>query len=385
MSVHNRCNQKGCQALNKPNNKICSKCGEPLGKNYYICYKVEGKLRKEHVGKRLTDARNLDTQRKNEKIQGKLNIPDKKENVPFWKEFIDNEYIPDAKQRLKSFKSVKSRYEEVRDFKDFQKPIDKLTIKDLDNYLGWQRKHTDRKPSTINRHLTVAKAIMTFACQRKKEVMKNNPWRDFKLLKEYNQERRSLSINEMYDLLNACKGKNYYIYAVVLIACWTGARKGEILNLRWRDVNDFAETLTLRHTKNGKDRTIPYSHFKNELLPELEKIKEITGNYEYVFTNPDTGNRLTDIKRAYRGALKEANITDADFHCLRHTAISNMSHAGFSDIQISYISGHEDIQVIKRYSHSNISQKTEMMNNLRKFVDSQKGKQKIVDITEKKG
>ncbi|AEI15273.1 integrase family protein [Flexistipes sinusarabici DSM 4947] len=381
MAVYNRCNN--CKSLNKPTNKNCKNCNEKLGKHFYITYKISGKSRLEYAGNRLTDARNLDIQRKTEKMQGKLKLPDKKQNVPFWKDIVENEYLPDARDRLRSFKATKSRYEEVRDFKGFQKPIDQLTIQDLDSYLDWQRKYTDRTASTINRNLTVARSIMSFICERKKDIVPNNPWRDFKLLKEHNKERRSLSINEMQDLLDACKGKNYYIYAVVLIACWTGARRGEILNLRWRDVNDFAETLTLRHTKNGKDRTIPYSHFKNELLPELEKIKEITGNYEYVFTNPDTGTKLTDIKRAYRSALKEAGITDADFHCLRHTAISNMSHAGFSDIQISYISGHEDIQVIKRYSHSNISQKTEMMNDFRQFIDSQKGKKKVVDITEK--
>jgi integrase len=80
---------------------------------------------------------------------------------------------------------------------------------------------------------------------------------------------------------------------------------------------DFGlKLINFTETKTNIDRAVPMESIVREALFELRKQN---GNAEYVFTNPDTGTRYTDVKKSFSAACREAGITNFTVHDLRHT------------------------------------------------------------------
>ena len=82
--------------------------------------------------------------------------------------------------------------------------------------------------------------------------------------------------------------------------------------------------------------------------PDVDQV----GNLEYVFTNPDTGTRYTDIKKSFSAACREAGITNFTFHDLRHTFGTRLADAGVDVVKIKELMGHASIVTTMRYIHA---------------------------------
>ena len=76
------------------------------------------------------------------------------------------------------------------------------------------------------------------------------------------------------------------------------------------------------------------------------------GDAEYVFTNPDTETRYTDIKKSFSAACREAGITNFTFHDLRHTFGTRLADAGVDVVKIKELMGHSSIVTTMRYIHA---------------------------------
>jgi integrase len=133
---------------------------------------------------------------------------------------------------------------------------------------------------------------------------------------------------------------------VVTCALLTGMRRGEILNLKWDDVNLMHGTILLKHTKSGKMREIPISG-------ELEKvILECQNNSDGINVFCDEKSKpYKRIDRLFNAMLKSANIQDFTFHDLRHTSASYMVMLGIDLATVREILGHEKIDMTLRYAH----------------------------------
>ncbi|HEU0254072.1 MAG TPA: site-specific integrase, partial [Pyrinomonadaceae bacterium] len=90
-------------------------------------------------------------------------------------------------------------------------------------------------------------------------------------------------------------------------------------------------------TKTNRDRAVPMELIVREALLDLSQH---SGNVEYVFTNPDTGTRYTDVKKAFSAACREAGITNFTFHDLRHTFGTRLADAGVDVVKIKELMGH---------------------------------------------
>ena len=77
-----------------------------------------------------------------------------------------------------------------------------------------------------------------------------------------------------------------------------------------------------------------------------------SGKAEYVFTNPDTGTRYTDVKKSFSAACREAGITNFTFHDLRHTFGTRLADAGVDVVKIKELMGHASIVTTMRYIHA---------------------------------
>jgi integrase len=87
-----------------------------------------------------------------------------------------------------------------------------------------------------------------------------------------------------------------YLRPLVSVAIYAGPRRGELLKLRWANVDFDLNTMTFKETKTNKDRSVPMEPIVRTALLEL---RERACDAEYVFVNPDTGTRYTDVKKSF--------------------------------------------------------------------------------------
>ena len=145
-----------------------------------------------------------------------------------------------------------------------------------------------------------------------------------------------LTVEELQLLLDCCPP---HLKPVVLVAVHTGMRKGEILKLKWDQVDIRHSFLLLDETKNGERREIPINRTLYELFAGMPRSLES----EYVFVGKD-GEPYGDIKRSFHTALKKAGIRDFHFHDLRHTFASHLVMAGIDLLSVKELLGHKSLQ-----------------------------------------
>lgn len=149
---------------------------------------------------------------------------------------------------------------------------------------------------------------------------------------------------------------NTEAYHIFHLALETAMRQGEILSITWRDVSLSGKYITLHQTKNGDSRTVPLSQRAVSILSERKHSCDL--NQERVFSYTANG-----LKSAWRLAILELNIEDLHFHDLRHEAISRLVELGTLNlIEISSISGHRSMAMLKRYSHMDSKQLVRKLN-----------------------
>ncbi len=198
-------------------------------------------------------------------------------------------------------------------------------------------RRTLRSPSTANRYLAALSGAFSKAV-REWNWLKENPVAKIARYKEGKPRERFLTKEEIEKLLAICKtSKSPHLYAVTLFAICSGARRGEILGLKWKDLDFKRQTATFRETKNGETRTIPLSPLLVSCLLDEKKKRVILS--EYVFSSGD-GKQPADIRRAWENAIEEAGL-EICFHTLRHTAASHLTMGGASTLEVGAVLGHK--------------------------------------------
>lgn len=176
-----------------------------------------------------------------------------------------------------------------------------------------------------------------------------------KKFKEPEPKDRILAEEEIVRLLRACAA---HLRPIILAALCTAMRRGEILSLKWDQVDLGKRMIYVEKTKSGKPRIIPINSI---LLNELSRLRQANGKSEYVFLDPASERPMKDIKTAFRSACarakknpddeKDPGIVGLRFHDLRHNAASKMVEAGIDLVTVSKILGHASIQTTMRYAH----------------------------------
>lgn len=205
-----------------------------------------------------------------------------------------------------------------------------------------------RSSATVNRYLAALSHLFSVAV-KEWGWTHENPILKVTRMKEPRGRVRFLSDDERARLLDACKqSDNHYLYTIVVLALSTGARKMEILGLKWHDVDLIRGVITLHETKNGEIRTLPLTSLALSLMKEHAKIRKL--NCDYVFPSK-THNKPIEIKKPWEAALKKAGIENYCFHSNRHSCASYLAMNGASLAEIAEILGHKTLQMVKRYAH----------------------------------
>jgi integrase len=266
-------------------------------------------------------------------------------------EFVRGTYLPWARANKRSKKDdefhakVFCRHFGNRSLSEIDhQMIEEFKVKRMESVTRFGR---TRKPGSVNRELAILSGIFRMAVDY--EEIPQNPCRKVQKLPENNQRTRHLSFAEEDRLFAELTGEREYLRSLVTVAIYAGPRRGELLKLRWPDVDFDLNTINFKQTKTNKDRAVPMEPI---VRAALLKLRETSGDAEYVFVNPDTGTRYADVKKSFSAACREASITDFRFHDLRHTFGTRLANAGVDVVKIKELMGHASIVTTMRYIHA---------------------------------
>jgi integrase len=236
-----------------------------------------------------------------------------------------------------------------------------------------QPKEYKRTGATTNRYIATLSHLCSFAVKERR-LLDRNPVSDISRKKEPRGRTRFLSDDERTALLAACaKSEWCALHALVLLAITTGARKGELIGLRWADMDLKKGHALVRETKNDQQRTLPLAGKALEALRELKLQNSARSAFVFpqmtVVLDPKTNEPQLDGPYLYfdahwYAALEAAGIGDFHFHDLRHTTASMLAAQGCSLLEIANVLGHKTLAMVKRYSHLVVDHKAKVIEKM---------------------
>lgn len=203
-------------------------------------------------------------------------------------------------------------------------------------------------PSTVVRYMAALSVALNVAV-RDWEWLDDSPMRKVSKPRQPRGRERWLNDKERQALLDACRASSSrHLYTVVVLALSTGMRSGEMLGLKWSQVDLVHGQIRLHDTKNDASRSVPLAGMALQLMQEHAKVRRI--GTDLVFPGADP-HKPIDLKKPWTTAVRKAGLVDFRFHDLRHSAASYLAMNGASTIEIAAILGHKTLAMVKRYSH----------------------------------
>jgi integrase/recombinase XerD len=224
-----------------------------------------------------------------------------------------------------------------------------------------QKKRDGLKTPTIRRYLATLSSLFSFA--ERSGWLNQNPLSRFdkRSLPEAQPRTRFLSRTEYRRLLSAAQP---HLKPIIEMAVETGLRQGELLGLRWDQLDSDRREVRLVETKSNQPRVVPLSDRAVAIFVVTAPI----GNSPFVFTNPRTGQRYRNLRQSFQKACSRAGISDFRWHDLRHTFASWHVQSGTDLYRLSRILGHSTLQMTTRYAHLATEQLHEAVRGVATFM-----------------
>lgn len=205
------------------------------------------------------------------------------------------------------------------------------------------RRGNARSVAQVNRELSILRSVFNYAKRRR--LIAHSPFEQGESLISLADETRRdriLTFDEEKRLLAAISDRaRSYLEPLILLAIDTGLRKGEILQLRWSDVDLTKRFISIRSTttKTQRARMVPLTSRVVARLTEMQAASES----ESLF--PD----LKDFHKGFEATVERAGLGDLRFHDLRHVATTRMIRAGMPPAEVMKITGHTRFETFARY------------------------------------
>jgi integrase len=212
-------------------------------------------------------------------------------------------------------------------------------------------------PGTCNRALVLLRYGFELALRWKVLGIESNPVKEIKNLKDDNKIERFLTQDQTVRLLAAVRqSESEMLQHIVLFLIYTGARKREVLDAKWQDIDWNQKSWRIPKTKSGKIRHVPISIGALELLGNLKLRLEVSTQIAVnvnapIFANPKTGEPYVSFFFSWNAARIRAGLPDLRVHDLRHSFASFLVNAGRSLYEVQELLGHADIRTTSRYAH----------------------------------
>jgi len=201
----------------------------------------------------------------------------------------------------------------------------------------------DVSAASVVKELNVLKHLLGLSVEW--ELIPANPAHGVKPPKVPAGRVRYLQPTELREVLEACPE---WLRPIAALAAATGMRRGEILGLRWMDIDFAGKRIMLPQTKNGDGRIVYLNTLAVEALSAVDQPRNAK-SADCVFSaapvNPE------NVSVAFLRACRLVKISDFRFHDLRHTAASWMRMKGADIHTVALILGHKDLRMAARYQH----------------------------------
>lgn len=312
-------------------------------KNYWIKFYQEGQPKRESVGSdSITEARKLLKLREGQAIEGK--VPDlkiQKTTIGKLADLYERDYTSHGRKTVKEAKRyvvlVKAEFGGLR--------AASLTSEHLMNY-RLKRQSEKVKDSTINRELSALRRMFHLGMKHDPPLVTRVP--NIELVPEKNVRTGFFELADFQRLRDHLPD---YLRALVSLGFHTGMRFGEIVGLRWTQIDFASGTLRLERsaTKNGEAREVP---LLPEVLTELEawRLTTLEKWPACPWVCHLRGEQLQRITRSWKTACKKAGLSGRLFHDLRRSAVRSLVRAGVYPAIARQISGHRSDNVFERYN-----------------------------------
>ncbi len=213
-------------------------------------------------------------------------------------------------------------------------------------------------PATVNRYLASLSSVFNFAIQR--NIIDHHPMKAGAVSKETEARgrRRILTVEEEQRLYDACGASRWPMMRLFLRMCLTtGARKSEVLGLRWHYVDLQRSVAMLPTTKNDEPRAMPLVGDVKAALAAASKVRPLGS--DFVFYDPRNPNRPKNIDTIWRKVRERAGLwQDREdpldrvvLHTTRHTATTKLVRLEKNLAKVQAVTGHKTLSQLQRYSH----------------------------------
>lgn len=278
---------------------------------------------------------------------------------------------------VRSLAPVRSYLKVLREYFGKQR-IGDITTVHLKAYRKWRLKMGSRRPeviasgdfravklTTVNRELQTMRMMMNYALAQgwvsrdifygAKVIVAAAERERSRVLSE-EEERRLLQACELGDRTHTYTRRHYgkdrevtqtvnsdnpHLKAIILLAVDSGMRRGEILKLRWADIDFDKGKINIigSHTKTERERDAPLSQRAKVALLSLREM----------YPADERPFPFTDIKTGWHTALRHAGITDLHFHDLRRTAITRWQTLGLPLAIAGKLAGHANPKTTQKH------------------------------------
>jgi integrase len=320
------------------------------GVSWGIRWRINGKDHKEIIGSSKKQAEKAAIVKQNDLFNNK--IGEKKTEVleldALIKEFIKSKrgVSPSTVARYNNYLNPFNAFME-NNFPKATKDVKSIKRHYIEEFLSHPFEDRTWAPKTANGALAVINSMFLYALNE--EYIDKAPTKSIEHIQLNDNTEAKYYTEEELKLIWKNVSPHWVDFLKALY--YTGARKGELINLVWENVNIEKKYITIistkeYKTKTGEKRTVPLS-------PSAVRIikKQKGNNDKYVFTGKE-GNKINKDKpyRALKTALKKIGI-NGNLHKFRHTFASHLVIAGESLQAVQELLGHKDIKHTLKYAH----------------------------------
>ncbi|MDD2991809.1 MAG: site-specific integrase [Zoogloea sp.] len=226
---------------------------------------------------------------------------------------------------------------------------------------AWRdRRLRESAPATVLREMAIMSNAINVAVVDWGYSGLTNPFEQVRKPRVRDHRDRRVSAAEIDAILGATESRELSLLVRLALEC--AARRGELLALKWRNIDLAARTARLdgMDTKNGFGRTVPLSPAAVELLRALPR--RLDGGEVFTMRGDSVTQAFSRAVQRARGtyertcaaegvAADPAHLGDIRFHDLRHESLSRWAEAGLSSLELAAVSGHRTLQLLSRYVH----------------------------------
>jgi len=307
---------------------------------YYFIYEVGGKRR----------WKSTNETNKQSALKSLVNLDVSKPAPPrrlllslFIEEFFRSAVSNYSAGTLKIYKDALSNFQSVVG----DLPLQSVSLKHIDNFKTERLKTV--LPVTLNIDLRTLRAAFNVGIKWK--LIQDNPFRKVELMRIPEQQPIFLSKQNFKKLMSVIPAGVFH--DLVMIAVFTGLRRGELVNLAWKDI-DFEKKLIYIHstenfqTKAGRRRTVPMNEIVYQLLSKWYQVS----THEMVFTHEGRNISENYVTYKFKRYVRNAELNDSlHFHSLRHTFATWLVQEGVNIYEVQKLLGHSSVKITEIYSH----------------------------------